>query len=177
MSSSGATACEVLPISDLRDFLKLLQNISCHRYSPAFTVFLIVANIIIFFIGLIGNFLVAYVAIIKLKAKTASTVFIVNLAAADLLVILCCIPANLFSNLFIRKFWTNPTASDTVQVLKYITNIFNIFSVDIWRLHMQTGCICSGCVCVLLCIFLGGDFIWSVIIILVLIVSTSLHQS
>lgn len=73
------------------------------RYSLPSSIVWTCIYIVVLVWGLIGNTVVA-VVIIKTK-KCPTDYFLLNLAIADLLVLVCCLPATLLSNLIIRKFF------------------------------------------------------------------------
>lgn len=75
------------------------------RHSFEWTSILIAAYIFIFVTGVIGNIMVILVVSLRPKMRSVTNIFILNLAVADLLVILFCIPATLLSNLFTRKYF------------------------------------------------------------------------
>lgn len=102
-STQFLKACTFEKIGAFADLITLFKTPQCYRYSIFYTAFLCIVNLVILVFGLVGNALVIYVVICKLKAKTASSIFILNLAVADLLVILFCIPATFVANLFTRK--------------------------------------------------------------------------
>lgn len=73
------------------------------RYSPAISSVYCIAYTIVFAMGIIGNSCVVAVVLRSPRMRTVTNYFIVNLALADILVLLFCLPATLLSNLFIRK--------------------------------------------------------------------------
>lgn len=75
------------------------------RYSLPSSIVWTAIYIVVLVWGLIGNTVVAIV-IIKSK-KCPTDYFLLNLAVADLLVLVCCLPATLLSNLIIRKYIKN----------------------------------------------------------------------
>lgn len=76
-----------------------------YRHSMSMTVVYCIAYIFVFIVGLIGNSFVILVVLRAPRMKTVTNFFIVNLALADILVIVFCLPATLMSNVFVRK-WT-----------------------------------------------------------------------
>ena len=90
LSSSGGNH------SDYNDYL--------YRHSPALTIVYCVAYFIVFAVGLVGNCLVVAVVFRAPRMRTVTNLFIVNLAIADILVVVLCIPATLLGNIFVRKF-------------------------------------------------------------------------
>lgn len=56
---------------------------------------LVVIFIILFIVGLVGNFLVCYAVIKNSQMRTVTNLFIMNLAIADFMVILICLPSSL----------------------------------------------------------------------------------
>lgn len=75
------------------------------RYSPGISSIYCIAYSIVFIMGIVGNSCVVAVVIRSPRMRTVTNYFIVNLALADILVLLFCLPATLLSNLFIRKFY------------------------------------------------------------------------
>lgn len=72
------------------------------RYSLPSSIVWTIIYIVVLVWGLVGNCVVAWV-IIKTKNKNPTDYFLLNLVIADLLVLVCCLPATLLSNLIIRK--------------------------------------------------------------------------
>lgn len=75
-----------------------------YRHSAAMTVVYCVAYILVFAVGLVGNCFVIAVVFRSPRMRTVTNFFIVNLAIADILVIVFCLPATLTSNIFVRKY-------------------------------------------------------------------------
>ena len=75
-----------------------------YRHSVAMSAVYCVAYIIVFVVGLIGNSFVIAVVYRSPRMRTVTNFFIVNLAVADVLVIVFCLPATLMSNIFVRKY-------------------------------------------------------------------------
>lgn len=79
-----------------------------YRHSVTLTAVYCVAYVIVFIVGLIGNSFVIAVVLRSPRMRTVTNYFIVNLAVADILVIVFCLPATLMSNIFVRKcFFVN----------------------------------------------------------------------
>lgn len=96
--------------SELSSFqlsLLLVKNFSCQKYSAGLTLTLILAYLFIFVFGLIGNSLVIFVVSWRPRMRTVTNIFILNLAVADLFVILFCVPPTLLANIYIRKLKKN----------------------------------------------------------------------
>lgn len=74
-----------------------------YRHSIAMTAVYCVAYILVFVIGLIGNSFVIAVVYRSPRMRTVTNFFIVNLAVADVLVIVFCLPATLVGNILVRK--------------------------------------------------------------------------
>lgn len=75
-----------------------------YRHSMAMTIVYCVAYFIVFALGLVGNFFVIAVVFRSPRMRTVTNYFIVNLAVADILVVVFCLPATLMSNIFVRKY-------------------------------------------------------------------------
>lgn len=76
-----------------------------YRHSAAMTAVYCVAYLLVFAVGLVGNFFVIAVVFRSPRMRTVTNFFIVNLAVADILVIVFCLPATLMSNIFVRKLY------------------------------------------------------------------------
>lgn len=75
-----------------------------YRHSMAMTAVYCIAYLLVFAVGIIGNFFVIAVVFRSPRMRTVTNFFIVNLAVADILVIIFCLPATLMSNIFVRKY-------------------------------------------------------------------------
>lgn len=75
-----------------------------YRHSMAMTVVYCVAYLLVFAVGLVGNFFVIAVVFRSPRMRTVTNFFIVNLAVADILVIIFCLPATLMINIYVRKY-------------------------------------------------------------------------
>ncbi|OQR77142.1 neuropeptide FF receptor 2-like [Tropilaelaps mercedesae] len=73
------------------------------RYSSWVTSWLVVGYVAIFVIGLVGNAFVVAVVHSTPRMRTTTNILLVNLAVADMLVLLVCVPANLIANILLRK--------------------------------------------------------------------------
>ena len=74
------------------------------RHGWEWTLLFIVAYTAVFIVGIVGNSCVVLVILRTRSMRTVTNLFILNLAVADLLVIIFCIPPTLLSNIIIRKF-------------------------------------------------------------------------
>lgn len=75
-----------------------------YRHSMTMTIVYCVAYFVVFALGLIGNFFVVAVVFRSPRMRTVTNYFIVNLAVADILVVVFCLPATLMSNIFVREY-------------------------------------------------------------------------
>ncbi len=73
------------------------------RHSWNWTVTLITAYMLIFVAGVIGNCMAILVVLLRPQMKTVTNMFIMNLAVADLSVIIFCVGPTLLANIFQRK--------------------------------------------------------------------------
>lgn len=140
----ASKVCNFSSIKSVGDVYDLVLNPNCYRHSIPFSLFLTLAYLCILGFGLVGNSLVIYVVGWKIKTRSASSIFILNLAFADILVILCCIPATLAANLFIRKsYFQKSIIMEIIWELEIFETIKNArvfkFSLDIWQQHVQDG--------------------------------------
>lgn len=73
------------------------------RHSSSVSTTLFLAYSLIFFTGVLGNSMVILVVAKRKQMQTVTNIFVMNLAVADLLVIIFCVPATLLANLIQRK--------------------------------------------------------------------------
>lgn len=85
------------------------------RHSMLTSVILTIAYTIVFIIGIVGNSFVVAIVCKSPRMRTVTNYFIVNLAFADILVLLFCLPATLVGNLFIRKYTQTTCLSLALQ--------------------------------------------------------------
>lgn len=74
-----------------------------YRHTGPLVFVYIFAYAFVFIVGLIGNSFVIAVVLRSPRMRTVTNFFIVNLAIADILVIVFCLPATLMSNIYVRK--------------------------------------------------------------------------
>lgn len=87
-----------------RSDLGVLADEFMYRHSGAMTAVYCVAYLLVFIVGLVGNCFVIAVVYRSPRMRTVTNFFIVNLAVADILVIVFCLPATLMSNIFVREY-------------------------------------------------------------------------
>lgn len=75
-----------------------------YRHSPAMTAVYCFAYTMVFLVGLVGNLLVVSVVCRSPRMRNVTNYFIVNLALADILVLVFCLPATLLSNIYVREY-------------------------------------------------------------------------
>lgn len=90
-----------------------------YRHTMAMTAVYCVAYLLVFALGLVGNFFVIAVVFRSPRMRTVTNFFIVNLAVADILVIVFCLPATLMSNIFVRKYCSFPILIDCDMSAKW----------------------------------------------------------
>lgn len=76
-----------------------------YRHNGIMTAVYCAAYLLVFVVGLVGNFFVIAVVYRSPRMRTVTNFFIVNLAVADILVIVFCLPATLMSNIFVREYF------------------------------------------------------------------------
>lgn len=94
-----------LNITMNRSELEAIDDEFMYRHSGAMTAVYCVAYLLVFIVGLVGNCFVIAVVYRSPRMRTVTNFFIVNLAVADILVIVFCLPATLMSNIFVRKYF------------------------------------------------------------------------
>ena len=73
------------------------------RHSSGVSIILCMAYTLVFILGIVGNCFVVAVVVRTPRMRTVTNFFIVNLAFADIMVLVFCLPSTLISNLIIRK--------------------------------------------------------------------------
>ena len=73
------------------------------RHDLTISAVLCAAYLIVFAVGLLGNSCVVAVVCRCPRMRSATNYFIANLAVADILVVVFCLPATLVSNIFVRE--------------------------------------------------------------------------
>ncbi|XP_014772633.1 orexin receptor type 2 [Octopus bimaculoides] len=120
--SSTAPCYNVYCLSD-EDYINMVEQ---HVQPNAGEWILVVIFIILFIVGLVGNFLVCYAVIKNSQMRTVTNLFIMNLAIADFMVILICLPSSLlvdvsetwfFGEVMCKIFLYLQTVSVAVSVL------------------------------------------------------------
>jgi len=86
-----------------------------YRHSPAMTAVYCFAYTMVFLVGLVGNLLVVSVVCRSPRMRNVTNYFIVNLAVADVLVLVFCLPATLLSNIYVRKSRAPPRPTLSVS--------------------------------------------------------------
>lgn len=87
-----------------RSDLGVMNDEFMYRHSGAMTAVYCAAYLLVFVVGLVGNCFVIAVVYRSPRMRTVTNFFIVNLAVADILVIVFCLPATLMSNIFVREY-------------------------------------------------------------------------
>ncbi|KAL3245972.1 hypothetical protein MRX96_058030 [Rhipicephalus microplus] len=86
--------------SDYEDLYSIPSDLWM-RYSPSIVAVFCLAYTVVFIMGLLGNSFVVAVVARSPRMRTVTNYFIVNLAMADILVVVFCIPATLVGNIFV----------------------------------------------------------------------------
>lgn len=74
------------------------------RFSLPTCAFIFAAYSLVFIIGIVGNSFVVTIVCKSPKMRTVTNIFIANLALADILVLVLCLPATLMGNIFVREY-------------------------------------------------------------------------
>lgn len=88
-SSANTTQCtNDYCVSD-EDYVEMIRS---YIFPTTFEWVLVLLYLVVFVIGLVGNFLVCFVVWRNRQMRTVTNLFIVNLSVADFLVVLICLP-------------------------------------------------------------------------------------
>ncbi|XP_060825070.1 neuropeptide SIFamide receptor-like [Bombus pascuorum] len=106
-----------------------------YRHSMAMSAVYCVAYVLVFVVGLIGNSFVIAVVYRSPRMRTVTNFFIVNLAVADVLVIVFCLPATLMSNIFVPWFlgWFMCKAVAYIQGVSVAASVYSLVAVSLDR--------------------------------------------
>lgn len=97
-----------------------------YRHSSIVTTVYCLAYSFVFLLGLVGNCLVVAVVFRAPRMRTVTNYFIVNLAIADVLVVLFCLPATLLSNIFVP--WI--LGETMCKLVAYVQGVSVVASID-----------------------------------------------
>ncbi|XP_074039063.1 neuropeptide SIFamide receptor-like [Leptinotarsa decemlineata] len=106
-----------------------------YRHTMAMTTVYCVAYLLVFALGLVGNFFVIAVVFRSPRMRTVTNFFIVNLAIADILVVMFCLPATLMSNIFvpwILGWWMCKTVP-YIQGVSVAASVYSLVAVSLDR--------------------------------------------
>ncbi|XP_047026198.1 neuropeptide SIFamide receptor [Helicoverpa zea] len=106
-----------------------------YRHGGAMTAVYCAAYLLVFLVGLVGNCFVIAVVYRSPRMRTVTNFFIVNLAVADILVIVFCLPATLMSNIFVPWVlgWLMCKTVPYVQGLSVAASVYSLVAVSLDR--------------------------------------------
>ncbi|XP_060802316.1 neuropeptide SIFamide receptor-like [Amyelois transitella] len=118
-----------------RSDLGVMSDEFMYRHSGAMTAVYCAAYLLVFVVGLIGNCFVIAVVYRSPRMRTVTNFFIVNLAVADILVIVFCLPATLMSNIFVPWVlgWLMCKTVPYVQGLSVAASVYSLVAVSLDR--------------------------------------------
>lgn len=107
-----------------------VNRIEKFLYLEPYEIVIVVLYVIVFVMGLVGNFLVCVSVLRNEYMRTVTNMFLVNLALADFLVILFCLPLTLLED--VRETWYLGLV--TCKVAKYlqVSKSFYVSFFFIW---------------------------------------------
>ncbi|ELU16138.1 hypothetical protein CAPTEDRAFT_182424 [Capitella teleta] len=97
-NTTSSTACENFIYDECYSNEEYVDLIKEYIFPTTFEWCLIVLYLIVFTLGLVGNFLVVFVVVRNKHMRTITNLFIVNLSVADFLVLLICLPASVLTD-------------------------------------------------------------------------------
>ena len=98
---------------------------------------LVAVFVVLFIVGLVGNFLVCYAVIKNSQMRTVTNLFIMNLAIADLMVILICLPPTLLVD--VSETWFFGEVMCKIFLYFQVNHYpFNFFLFTPWHTHKHT---------------------------------------
>ena len=93
-----------------------VDMVMAYIFPTAFEWFLVVTYMVLFVVGLVGNFLVCFAVWRNHSMRTVTNYFIVNLAIADILVVVICLPPTVIGD--VTETWY--MGSIMCKVVKYL---------------------------------------------------------
>lgn len=110
-------------------------NVQFLRHSTTVTVIYCLAYCIVFVLGMFGNSFVVAVVCRSPRMRTVTNYFIVNLAFADILVLLFCLPPTLISNIITPWIfgWVMCKAVAYVQGVSVAASVYSLAAVSLER--------------------------------------------
>ncbi|XP_030373993.1 neuropeptide SIFamide receptor [Scaptodrosophila lebanonensis] len=108
---------------------------SLYRHSLTMSIVYSIAYVIVFLVGLIGNSFVIAVVLRAPRMRTVTNYFIVNLAIADILVIVFCLPATLIGNIFVPWMlgWLMCKCVPYIQGVSVAASVYSLIAVSLDR--------------------------------------------
>ncbi|CAG9797936.1 unnamed protein product [Chironomus riparius] len=105
------------------------------RHSSTISIMYCIAYTLVFSVGLIGNLFVISVVFRVPRMRTVTNLFIANLAFADVLVIIFCVPATLMSNLFVPWIlgWFMCKTVPYIQGVSVAASVYSLIAVSLDR--------------------------------------------
>ncbi|KAG5675442.1 hypothetical protein PVAND_005346 [Polypedilum vanderplanki] len=105
------------------------------RHSSTISTIYIIAYTLVFSVGLVGNLFVISVVFRVPRMRSVTNLFIANLAFADVLVIIFCVPATLMSNLFVPWIlgWFMCKTVPYVQGVSVAASVYSLIAVSLDR--------------------------------------------
>lgn len=88
------------------EFVNIFEAIKLgmYRYTPGISLVLLVAYLLLFVVGVISNTIMFMLTTKKMAlSRTTAELLYINLAIADILVLIICLPSTLLTNLIDRK--------------------------------------------------------------------------
>ncbi|XP_070509164.1 neuropeptide SIFamide receptor-like [Chironomus tepperi] len=133
----------LIPNENYNDSIAYLQLM---RHSSTISIIYCIAYTLVFSVGLIGNLFVISVVFRVPRMRTVTNLFIANLAFADVLVIIFCVPATLMSNLFVPWIlgWFMCKTVPYIQGVSVAASVYSLIAVSLdrflaiwWPLKLQ----------------------------------------
>ncbi|XP_035668464.1 neuropeptide FF receptor 1-like [Branchiostoma floridae] len=117
-----------------------------YKQSTAVIVIFILAYLSIFLLCVVGNILVILVMVFNRNMRTVTNMFITNLAVADLLVGVFCLPFNLADNITTSWPFDDVMCKTflTVQVLSVSASVFTLIAIAVDRYYAVVHPTSSG---------------------------------
>ncbi|ESO92448.1 hypothetical protein LOTGIDRAFT_120990 [Lottia gigantea] len=113
----------------------MIEVIKSYIQLNSIEILLLTLNVAVFVIGIIGNFLVCYV-VYKCKAlHSVTNFFIVNLAVADFVVLLICLPPTIVQTMFETWFFGEFMCKiiHGLQTISFCTSVLTLCAISIER--------------------------------------------
>ncbi|CAG7832559.1 unnamed protein product [Allacma fusca] len=113
----------------------LNERLYPYRHSSWAITILVIAYLIVLFVGVVGNSIVIVIVVKTPRMRTVTNFFITNLAFADLLVLVVCLPPTLISNVYVPWIlgWFLCKTVPYIQGVTVCASVYSLVAISLDR--------------------------------------------